>query len=129
MAIAYFMVRKRQAGKGESELPGDPEPDVPPAIDLPEIPCTEEFFRHNPLHDLESVFWVALWLVLCSEFAKNDPTKTEEQWAGHMVAHGNFAADLFCDFNIRKDVMTSSSQYFLSHMTNLLPQVQEISFS
>ncbi|KIP03470.1 hypothetical protein PHLGIDRAFT_37416 [Phlebiopsis gigantea 11061_1 CR5-6] len=83
-------------------------------------------FIHNPLHDPESVFWVSLWEVVCSEFVKDDPTMTQEQWDGYIVAHGEFAADLFGDSKFRSDIMRISSDDFLAYANNFIPRVREI---
>lgn len=91
-------------------------------------PAAEIAFKVTPLHDLESIFWVSLWMLLCSEFVW-DPTSniSEEQWKGHLIQHGEFAAELFCNSDFRRSVMSlGSTSKLLASLGKLLPRARPV---
>ncbi|GJE97376.1 hypothetical protein PsYK624_135920 [Phanerochaete sordida] len=58
-------------------------------------------FRHNPLHDLESLLWLAFYIVLCSIMEKWDSRVSDEQWASYALSRRTLAAKLFNDLLFR----------------------------
>ena len=98
---------KAKASGGGETTTGKEQTSAPP---LNEAPIIGIPFRHNPIHDLESVFWVSIWILLCSEYPwKPDSKMTEDQWKGYLIKHGQLAAKLFCDTDYRRDVMVANS--------------------
>lgn len=79
-------------------------------------------FRHNPLHDLESVLWVSVWVTVCSTFVKNNLQTTDEEWNRYLEHHGVFARQLFCDPSFRRSAM-SSSPNLLAGFVGLIPEL------
>lgn len=57
-------------------------------------------FKHNPLHDLESVFWSALFLLLCTV------DTPEDDWKGYVAAHDTLSMLLFYGRATRLRVVT-----------------------
>lgn len=109
------------AGKVATAVAAAEVPAAP--LEEPTIPLPRpDIFKHNPLHDLESVFWVSVWIVVCSEFFKNNPNFTDEQWQAYLDRHSEFAMLLFCDQSFRQSAI-SSSLTFLSGFNGLLPQL------
>ena len=87
-------------------------------------------FKHNPLHDLESVVWVIIWLFVCSEFVKpsgkdnKSNVKSDHDWTQTLKRHAQFAKKLFRKETFRRDAMFSSN-ILLSGFRTLLPQLRE----
>ena len=116
----------------DSEPDDDEEQETSTAIDksnpLPEIKSTTPDviapFRHNPLHDLESVFWLALFILLCSTFVK-DTSISDAQWQQYQTARRELARKLFSDREYRRIVMDSPDR-FLQDINALHPQIREI---
>ncbi|EKM56466.1 uncharacterized protein PHACADRAFT_207697 [Phanerochaete carnosa HHB-10118-sp] len=82
-------------------------------------------FRHNPLHDLESVLWLALYIVLCSTIEKWDTDLPDEQWANYSLARYRLAAKVFDNSVFRADVVGSGSAFY-SSLSKLHPTLQAI---
>lgn len=82
----------------------------------------ETEFMYNPIHDLESVWWVALYMVSCSQPADThlsgmDPTTREQL----LRNHAELAALAFeSDIGDRRDLLTSSKM-FKGMVAKLLP--------
>lgn len=77
-------------------------------------------FRYNPLHDMESLFWLALFLLVAGttvDTGSEFPEITEEQRA----AQHQLAAGLFCDTAFRRDVMRSGT--LKSSLSALHPRI------
>lgn len=65
-------------------------------------------FRYNLLHDMESLLWLALFLLVASttvDAGKRFPEITE----GERAAQHQLAANLFCDIAFRRGVMQSGT--------------------
>lgn len=83
-------------------------------------------FRQNPLHDLESVLWLGLFVLFCSvlkRFADSD--MTDEQWTGYMKRRKEVAAKLFNNETFRQQVIFMSNA-FSEQLPGLHPQLQKI---
>lgn len=99
----------------------------PPNIVAPQQPRTDHNtpFRYNPLHDLESLYWLALYLLFSGGLvqigAGNEGT---EITPAHKEAQQELAGTLFCDLAFRMTVMRPG--VLGSHLTNLHPHVAEI---
>ncbi|KIP01539.1 hypothetical protein PHLGIDRAFT_17129, partial [Phlebiopsis gigantea 11061_1 CR5-6] len=68
---------------------------------------TPDVFKYNPLHDLESVWWVALYMLLCSTPYK-DPKMDQDAWEMHLRNHASLAADAFDNIEFRGRAMAST---------------------
>ncbi|GJE97364.1 hypothetical protein PsYK624_135800 [Phanerochaete sordida] len=70
-------------------------------------------FRHNPLHDLESVLWLGLYIVTCSVLSRFNDTKTvsDAQWEEYLKARRVLAAKLFYDRSFRCNVIQPSNSF------------------
>lgn len=106
-----------------TSISGDTEgPTVSPEeLAIVQLP-RRNVFRHNPLHDLESVLWVSIWVTVCSTFIKNNPKITDEEWGKYLERHSAFAAQLFGDPSFRRDAMSSSLD-FLDGFNGLIPEL------
>lgn len=82
-------------------------------------------FRHNPLHDLESILWLALYMLLCSDLVKKDSSITEEDWNQSMDAHGRLAAKFFTDKEYRARAL-GGEVHFEESLDTLLPEAQSV---
>lgn len=124
----YVVAKRRLAGQGA--IPPNEQPTTEYALNLAVRKASRvqqlSVFSHNPIHDLESMYWLSLWEVLCSEFDRDDPNMTQEQWDDCIVAQGEFAADLFGDAQFRAEMMRAPSEVFLAHTAKFLPRVQDI---
>ncbi|EKM48777.1 uncharacterized protein PHACADRAFT_132197 [Phanerochaete carnosa HHB-10118-sp] len=117
------LVREQQLVP-DSEWPPDkkkytlPVPDALPVLHV--MP-----FRHNPLHDLESVLWLALYIVLCSTIEKWNADLPDEEWANYSLARSRLAAKLFNDSVFRSEVIGVGNA-FCSSLAKLHPAIQAI---
>ncbi|GJE97361.1 hypothetical protein PsYK624_135770 [Phanerochaete sordida] len=83
-------------------------------------------FRHNPLHDLESVFWLALYLLLCTLLDLEKPLQTSDaEWAQYATAKDVLAADLFHNAKKRIECITADTA-FATMLSGLHPRVRKI---
>ena len=105
-------------GRGVAQPPNSPR-DATAARHTTSIP-----FKHNPLHDLESVLWVVIWLFVCSEFVKPDvdPEIPDDVWAQIREDQGGFAKRLFREDGFRHKAMTTSTT-LLGGFDTALPQL------
>ncbi|GJE97411.1 hypothetical protein PsYK624_136280 [Phanerochaete sordida] len=85
----------------------------------------EETFRYNPLHDMESIFWLALWMLICVTFERNDPSISEEKWAAYMKQHAIIANKIYDSGSTRITVLLSRKT-FKQHLGKALPQVRKV---
>ncbi|GJE95078.1 hypothetical protein PsYK624_112570 [Phanerochaete sordida] len=97
-------------------------PNLPgPSRSGPRIP-----FRHNPLHDMESVAWLALYLLLIPDFVighRPDGSKYEaDEWKAFMDAHHELAWNAFCSGPFRLSVLQSPG-YLAKSADRLHPTV------
>lgn len=60
-------------------------------------------FKHNPVHDLESMFWLALYVLLFSTFARNGAV-SEEAWTAYMD-HVHWMQNMFGNTEYRTQIM------------------------
>lgn len=96
----------------------------PPNIVAPRQPRTDHTtpFRYNPLHDLESLYWLALYLLFSGRLVRID--EGTEITPAHREAQQELAGTLFCDLAFRMTVMRPG--VLGSHLANLHPHVAEI---
>lgn len=95
----------------EASTHRDDEPIITPAI------------RYNPLHDLESLWWIAVYFIVKHEvFDPTDP-ETEGQFAS--ATQWKYAADLF-DTNSLKRITFEIPFHFLTHTSCLQPVILPI---
>ncbi|GJE97377.1 hypothetical protein PsYK624_135930 [Phanerochaete sordida] len=89
----------------------------------------EAAFQPNPLHDLESLLWVALFLVFETVLGVDRaPDVTDKQWDGYERAQHLLAAALFGfrDFDGTRSLIITSSAAFGYMLKDLHPRVAEI---
>ncbi|GJE95867.1 fungal protein kinase domain-containing protein [Phanerochaete sordida] len=101
-------------------------PPRPTAVELPgpEIPP----FRHNGLHDGESVFWLGLYLLLTSVLArrgKDGKLVADEADAHYQAAQRAFAWKVFAEPGVRARIMTVEGA-LLADTANLDPRIQKV---
>ena len=80
-------------------------------------------FRHNPLHDFESVLWLSWFIVLGTAFPQFDGT-TEIQWAEYTLNRLNLSNRLFNNNKVRVLVMNADDNYFEAELEGLHPKVK-----
>ena len=70
-------------------------------------------FRYNPLHNLESLWWIAVYFVVKRVARKTvkhaRSNKAEDEWTSH--AHRKYAGQLFFDDTTRLLTMTDSETF------------------
>ena len=81
-------------------------------------------WKHNPLHDLESVFWLALYLLFVGKLV-SDGERVPEMLEEYTRRHNALAVKLFNDEKFRLVVMQSSTA-FQNHLVSLHPGVDAI---
>ncbi|KIP01566.1 hypothetical protein PHLGIDRAFT_131208 [Phlebiopsis gigantea 11061_1 CR5-6] len=107
-------------------------PTVPPSATTAQgIPVSKVSipFKHNPLHDLESVIWVVIWLFACSEFVKTDPAMSDEEWTRITIYYALLARRLFREKLFRYNAMTTDTTLldaFATTLPQLLKPAQEL---
>ena len=79
-------------------------------------------FKHNPLHDLESIAWVVLWLFVCSKFVRTDSDMPKDVWDETLENHARLATSLFRDETFRRNAMTTRTT-LLDGFATALPQL------
>ncbi|KAG8697031.1 hypothetical protein FRC11_000317 [Ceratobasidium sp. 423] len=80
--MQHHWLRTLRAGQVPTSPPETPPPDLPP-------------FRHNPLHDMESVWWLCLWMMFYLSLSEE---KTQEQSLHfHRIFCGQHAKRDFCE--------------------------------
>ncbi|EKM48415.1 uncharacterized protein PHACADRAFT_266377, partial [Phanerochaete carnosa HHB-10118-sp] len=88
-------------------------------------------FRHNPLHDLESVLWLSLFVLLVSEYENSELNEKGERkydaqtFQAFMDAQQALAWKLFCEPNCRMAVMMTAN-YLARQTDGLHPTVAKI---
>ncbi|EKM48867.1 uncharacterized protein PHACADRAFT_108066, partial [Phanerochaete carnosa HHB-10118-sp] len=88
-------------------------------------------FRHNPLHDYESVLWLLLFVLLVSEYENSELNERGERkydaqtFQGFMDAQRALAWNLFCEPDHRMAVMTTT-KYLAGQTDSLHPTVAKI---
>ena len=132
-AIKLAHRRELQALLEEDEDPEDDktrdlsiaadENQSPPKIKDPQLD-TSVPFKHNPLHDLESVLWVALFVLLCSTYVQ-DRSISEAEWQRYRDAHRELAKKLFCN-QVYRYLAMSSPKRLLQDLDSLHPRIGEI---
>ena len=84
-------------------------------------------FRHNPLHDLESIFWLALYLVVCPKLVRpEDSALTEDQWQKCMENSSVLASSFFNKPSERWRAFQSKTSFKNKLTTPLVPEVHAI---
>ncbi|GJE97380.1 hypothetical protein PsYK624_135970 [Phanerochaete sordida] len=81
-------------------------------------------FRHNPLHDMESVLWVSYWMVLCTKLAR-PATCREAIWEQYMSKHAEVARKLFTEPESRSSVL-ETNDVLRGAFYELVPEVETI---
>lgn len=82
-------------------------------------------FRYNYIHDMESVFWVALWMLICIRFVRNDDNLSEAQWDEYMNRHRAIANKIYDDPRSREDVFNLENA-LRTEINGALPQVEDL---
>lgn len=101
---------------------GDSEIENVPYVGTTELtPLTP--FRHNPLHDLESLWWIAVYFVVKRVAYRTNPNKVDTKWTSH--AQRAYATELFSCNATRYFVMKRASD-FRSKMNIVHPSVKPI---
>ena len=77
-------------------LPPSPSSDSSSADSLPQDPKIRPGFHYNPLHDLESLWWNAVWFILNREIDA-DADGTFSRDLQERTAHRISAMKLFCE--------------------------------
>ena len=73
-----------------------------------------EVFSHNPLHDLESLWWVGVWLLLCHYKPYDNPLESELQ--KHIKLVANIGEKLFgAERLYRRHALIRPDQLAYSH--------------
>lgn len=80
-------------------------------------------FRYNPLHDLESLYWLALFLLFAGRLVSAGDGAVEIS-AGHRQAQQQLSKVLFCDLAFRMNVMRQGVSRI--HLMTLHPRIAEI---
>ena len=86
----------------------------------PPHPKEHPDFFHNPLHDLESLWWIAVYVVLQNEATQNNtvgPTQSDESWDSN--AQLVYATKLFSDSLARSNIIEGRGR-FLDNMRQVL---------
>ena len=127
---------QRLASKGAGfarPAAGGPRPSRPRPRDMEAMLRAEReraVFRHNPLHDFESMFWVATWILVCSDFLKEGKVPSEmseEEWKKCILHHAEFGRILFGSHNRRFALMASAqSTEFLDRAQSLLDPIWDV---
>lgn len=78
-------------------------------------PARSHTWFYNPLHDMESIFWLLLYFIANKDIFLGDPVpiaepyifspETEEEYRHRILEHWNFGLTLFAGREGRKDVM------------------------
>ena len=113
------ILRRKQLELHESTPEPNPR-DSPSPVTIPHLPIP---FRHNPLHDMESIFWLSVWLPLRLKLVENDPDISSKAWNQFMAAQGTLGDQLFRDQAFRGSVMANC---LVDHVADILPQVSTI---
>ena len=79
-------------------------------------------FRYNPLHDMESLWWIAVYLVINREVDVED---TSDEVAARLIQQKRFAAQLFHRKDERYLAITSNN-FFLRHLPQLHPSLSTV---
>lgn len=87
-------LEEREHGNVQGQRPAQAAAPRPQQVaQLPKIGTMP--FTYNPLHDMESLMWVAFYIVLCSRMDKWDASLSDEQWASYALSRRALAAKLF----------------------------------
>ncbi|GJE98435.1 hypothetical protein PsYK624_146650 [Phanerochaete sordida] len=113
----------REAGSSTTNLPTQAAP-PPPIISAQTEPAvvSKPPFRYNFLHDMESTFWVAVWMLICVRFFRNDTSLSEGEWTAYMNRHAVIANNIFDTPGARLAILSSGTA-FMSYFDGALPQV------
>ena len=84
-------------------------------------PLKNANFRHNPIHDIESVFWLSLYILLVCIIIR-DPKGSEKEHNAYMRAQRKLSYELFCNPVFRREVMAGDG-LLTQGSANLYPQV------
>ncbi|KIP06180.1 hypothetical protein PHLGIDRAFT_469946 [Phlebiopsis gigantea 11061_1 CR5-6] len=115
LVASILLARRKASGAAKPPVPPQDATSVHDKISIP--------FKHNPLHDLESMIWVVIWLFVCSKFVKpTNPKLSEDEWASILDSHAKFSKRLFRDEGFRRDAMTTDGT-LLDGFDTTLPQL------
>ncbi|GJE97403.1 hypothetical protein PsYK624_136200 [Phanerochaete sordida] len=101
---------------------------TPPAITgkrkrrIPDAPPPR--FQYNPLHDMESVFWLSVWMLLNFRLVRNDEDISPAVWSVYMGRLEWASLDIFARPARRGGVMYGWE--FLDVLGGALPQIYSI---
>ncbi|CAE6441860.1 unnamed protein product [Rhizoctonia solani] len=93
---------------------------LPPEIPLPP-------FRHNPLHDMESIWWLCIWMVFYLVPSKGNPETIQPQYDDYRKTFGSpqIKQQFFCRSSIFSQLTKhlSGTTLFLSPMKSWLTRL------
>ncbi|KAJ3552850.1 hypothetical protein NM688_g3932 [Phlebia brevispora] len=112
--------RPAPTGRAEyrAEHAGDP-PEATPSVSDDALPI----FRYNAIHDLESLWWIAVYFIVCHEVVDDDDNGSDLYDLAH--TQRNFASELFWTADNRVHALTNP-HYFLREVLRLHPSVRQI---
>ncbi|KAJ3555678.1 hypothetical protein NM688_g2446 [Phlebia brevispora] len=117
-----FDVAKFYAENEEREARGEEPLPFPGIIDLDSIVPPPDF-SYNPLHDLESLWWIAAFFIITRTVeGAEDATKKATQ---RMEAQRKLAYDLFSGRTKRYDVI-QKKDYFMTSLSCLHPSLRKV---
>lgn len=124
-----FATRKqrRKGHKRTHEEAIDPGPSADAATPAADLTTQTPFvtgFKHNTLHDMESLLWVSFWMVLCTRL-RRPPHVDEVTWNACVREQSTLARTIFTDKQARFLLLTHSSDFHLAFQ-KLYPQVVKI---
>ena len=126
-SVKKMLDRRRRGSATSSSDEGTPDDELPSSA----APATTKdtstpavVWKYNPLHDLESVFWVALYLLLVSELV-SDGERLPETLQKYTRRHNALAVKLFNNGTVRMVVMQSSTG-LQNYLVSLHPGIDAI---
>jgi hypothetical protein len=83
-------------------------------------------FRHNGLHDIESLLWVALYILLACTLIEPEAKEELQVYSQYMKAQRNLAFHVFCNSAFRLRLTCGNSHDLLDASKSLHPRVCEV---
>ncbi|KAJ3555679.1 hypothetical protein NM688_g2445 [Phlebia brevispora] len=108
--LAFFDDNDAREARGETPLDTSPFP-TPPA------------FSYNPLHDLESLWWIAIYFIV--NRVPRTSEDTTEQTAQDIEAQRKLVRDFFSDGSCRYEVI-KLEDYFITRLACLHPSLRRV---
>lgn len=82
-------------------------------------------FRYNYIHDLESHWWLSLYVLICGRIKNLFQSRPDINFNECMERHGEVAVNLFCSTAFRLEVILGGD-VFKAEIRGLLPQVTTV---